>query len=203
MRVAERHARAGADGHGDAARVRVVPAAARGRAGSSAALPDPAPRGPPGSPAPARPHRPLPTRPRRAVGPPRPAPTDNGRAASQLRSAAAPPHHDARTRRRNARPPSAWPSGARTRRAQPRAVRRRGRLRGRAGRPAHPEAHRPDLPPRFAPSRYRPRTPADFSLIARSSRRREVHRTRTPRWSSNDRRTIASCGAAASVSLLK
>ena len=203
MRVAERHARAGADEHGDPARVRVVPAAVRGRAGSSAVPPDPTRRGRPGSPAPARRRRPAPKGARKAVGPPRPAPTDNGRAASQLRSAAAPPHHDARTRRRNARLPSAWPSGARTRRAQPRAARHRGRLRGRAAQPTRPETPRPDPPPRFAPPRYRPRTLADFSLIARSARRRDDHRTRTPRSPSNDRRIIASCGAAAAVSLLK
>ena len=183
MRVAGRRAHAGADEHADAARVRAVPAAAHGRAGSSEAPPDPARPGRPGSPALARLRRPVPTGPRTALERSRPAPTDSGRAASLLRLAAAPPHHDARTRPRNARRPTAWPSDARTRGAQPRVAPRRGRLRRRAVRATRPEARRPDPPPRFARPRYRPRNPADFSLITRSARRSRRKRSDLLWWS--------------------
>ncbi len=179
MRVAERRAHAGA---GDVS-PRVPAAAAHGRAGSSAAPPDPARRDRIGSPVPAPPRRPVPTGPRTAVGRSRPAPTDSGRAASLLRSAAVPPHHGARTRRRNARRPTAWPSDARTRGAQPRAPRPLDRLPGQVPRPIPYEARRPDPPPRFAPPRYRPATPADFSLITRSALRSRRKRSDLLWWS--------------------
>lgn len=169
MGVGELPARA--DDGDVASRVPAAQAVARARGGSSEAPQGQARRDRIGSPVLGRQRRPARTGPRRVAERPRPAPRDSGRVAPRCPPAAAPPRHGARTRPRIARLPTAWPADGRTRGAQSRAPHPFDRLPAQVVRPTAHEARRPDPPRRFAPPRYRPVTPADFSLITRSARR--------------------------------